>query len=81
MIDTVGAGGNYLSEKHTLEHFRNFWTPTYFTRPSLDVLADRNLLEMLNEKVLEIEEKHEVPPLEDDKIKALQELEKKWIKG
>jgi trimethylamine--corrinoid protein Co-methyltransferase len=81
VIDAVGAGGNYLSEAHTLGHFRKFWTPKYFTRPSLDGLADKNLVESLNEKVLEIEKKHEVPPLEEDKIRALQELEKKWMKG
>jgi trimethylamine--corrinoid protein Co-methyltransferase len=80
VIDKVGAGGNYLSENHTLNHFRDFWSPTYFTRPALDGKAHKDLLEVLNEKVLDIEKNHEVPPLEDDKVKALQELEKKWLK-
>ena len=81
VINDVGAGGNYLSEKHTLDHFRDFWTPTYFRRPSLDGMVDKGLLEVLNEKVLEIEKSHEVPPLEEDKVKALRELERKWLKG
>ena len=81
VIDTVGAGGNYLSETHTLDHFRNFWSPMYFTRPSLGAAAEKDLLEVLNEKVLDIEENHDVPPLDDDKVKALQDLDKKWVKG
>ena len=81
VIDKVGAGGNYLSENHTLKHFRDFWSPTYFTRPALDGKAHKDLLEALNEKVLDIEKNHEVPPLEEDKVKALEELEKKWLKG
>jgi len=81
VIDAVGAGGHYLSEKHTLKHFKKFWSPTYFTRPALDGLAHRDLIEVLNEKVRDIEQHHEVPPLDADKVKALQELEKKWPKG
>lgn len=80
VINEVGPGGHYLSETHTLNHFRDFWSPTFFTRPSLDGLADKDLLEVLNEKVLDIEKNHEVPPLEEDKVKALQDLEKKWPK-
>jgi trimethylamine--corrinoid protein Co-methyltransferase len=81
VINDVGAGGNYLSENHTLNHFKDFWSPTYFNRPSLDGKVGKSLLEALNEKVLDIEKNHEVPPLEEDKLKALQELEKKWLKA
>jgi len=81
VIDDVGPGGNHLTQKHTFENFRNFWCPTYFTRPSMGGKADRDLIATLNEKVIDIEKNHEVPPLDDDKIKTLFELEKKWLKN
>lgn len=81
VIDSVGAGGNYLMEKHTLNNFRNFWSPTYFTRPAMGVTKGNDLLGALNEKVLDIDENHKVPPLAPEKVSALQELEKKWMKG
>lgn len=81
VIDSVGAGGNHLMAKHTLDHFRDFWTPTHFTRPKMGEKEAYDLMKALNEKALDIEENHEVPPLETDKAEALRELEKKWLKG
>ncbi|MFV0437034.1 MAG: trimethylamine methyltransferase family protein [Desulfopila sp.] len=81
LIDSVGAGGNYLTQKHTLNHFREFWTPTYFSRPKMGQKEDMDLMALLNEKVVDIEENHEVPPLDPDKVAALKDLEKKWLKG
>ena len=81
VIDSVGAGGNHLIEKHTLNNFRNFWNPTYFTRPKMGAKEVHDLMKTLNEKVLDIEENHEVPPLEPEKVAELQELEKKWLNG
>nr|WP_281180572.1 trimethylamine methyltransferase family protein [Desulforhopalus singaporensis] len=81
VIDSVGAGGNYLIQKHTLQNFRSFWQPTYFTRPAMGVSEAHDLIKALNEKVIDIEENYEVPPLDPDKVAALQELEKKWLKG
>lgn len=81
VIDSVGAGGNHLAEKHTLNHFRSFWMPTYFTRPKMGNKEAQDLMKTLNEKVLDIEENHEVPPLEPEKVAALKDLEKKWLNG
>ncbi|SDP83875.1 trimethylamine methyltransferase family protein, partial [Desulforhopalus singaporensis] len=80
VIDSVGAGGNYLTSRHTLAHFRNFWSPTYFTRPSMGNKEGQDLMGALNKKVLEIEQTHEVPPLEPEKVGALMDLEKKWLR-
>lgn len=80
-INSVGAGGNYLTSKHTLTHFRNFWNPTYFTRPAMGVKEGNDLMAALNAKVLEIEENYEVPPLDPNKVAAITDLEKKWLKN
>jgi len=48
-IQKVGAGGNYLQEMHTVEHFKECWYPELFARGSYEAwetaggtsLADR----------------------------------------
>jgi trimethylamine--corrinoid protein Co-methyltransferase len=32
VIHVVGPGGNFLTEDHTVEHFREYWQPGLFTR-------------------------------------------------
>lgn len=80
VIHTVGSGGNFLAEDHTLKHFRNFWRPKLFNRkeqqPGEAILA---FSERLNQKARQIIETYEVPPLSDDKVKELRKLEKKWM--
>jgi len=81
LIDKIGPGGNYLSEEHTLKHFRSFWEPLVFDRTILHSMNEVPLLsKKMNSKATEIIENHEVPFLADDKKKALLELEKKWLK-
>jgi trimethylamine--corrinoid protein Co-methyltransferase len=36
-IKAVGAGGNFLSQKHTLAHMREIWVPNYMDRRPYDV--------------------------------------------
>jgi len=80
VVNTVAPGGNFLGEDHTLRHFRNFWMPTLFDRSVTEQgKLGPSLSEKLNEKARQVIEKHEVPPLADEKVKELRELEKKWL--
>jgi trimethylamine--corrinoid protein Co-methyltransferase len=36
VIDGVGPGGNFLTEEHTIEHFREYWESTLFARQRFD---------------------------------------------
>ncbi|HOY64123.1 MAG: Trimethylamine methyltransferase (MTTB) [bacterium ADurb.Bin236] len=36
VIEKVGIGGNYLMEKHTMRHARDFWQPGVFTQDTFD---------------------------------------------
>ncbi len=79
-IDEVGPGGNFLTADHTMSHFRDFWSPTYFTRPMMGVKEGDDIMATLNAKVIDIVENHEVPALDADKVKDIKELEKRWLK-
>ncbi len=50
-IDSVGPDGNFLVADHTVKHFRNFWDPTYFTRPAMGMEFGPDFMTTLNEKL------------------------------
>jgi hypothetical protein len=63
-----------------LKHFRSFWNPRLFSRQVMQPgESGPSLSERLNKKAKEIIETHQVPPLAEDKRKALLQLEKKWL--
>jgi len=79
VIDKVGPGGNFLSDEHTFTHFKRFWMPGLFDRSSSAKGESKTLGEKLNEEAIRIIKNHEVPPLEEEKLKELLKLEKKWL--
>jgi trimethylamine--corrinoid protein Co-methyltransferase len=80
LIEKVGPGGNYLGEKHTLQHFRSFWKASMFhRRVELDENA-KDCEDMLNERTLEILETYKPKPLPEDLAKELLEIEAGWFK-
>lgn len=66
-IDRVGPGGHYLTDEHTLAHFRSeFWRPTVLNRDRLEIWQGKGSLplrERLRQRVLQILEQHRPPPL------------------
>ncbi len=78
-IDKLGPAGNHLGTEHTFTEFKNFWMPSLFSRASDRPDNFPSFQKRLNEKARNIIETHEVPPLDDDKLKVLLELEKKWM--
>jgi trimethylamine--corrinoid protein Co-methyltransferase len=59
LIDRIGPRGTYLSEKHTRNHFREFWSPTIFDRSMTKDNNVKGCAELLNEKTITIMETHQ----------------------
>jgi trimethylamine--corrinoid protein Co-methyltransferase len=67
-IHRVGPGGNYLTDEHTVAHFRELWQPTLFDRQRADdwrAAGSKRLGDRLREKTIAIVENHQPEPLPD----------------
>jgi len=80
LIERVGPSGTYISEKHTLKHFRKFWMPTIFDRSMVKDESTKRCADLLNEKTIEILKTHQPKPLPEDLVKELQKVEESWLK-
>jgi len=68
VIDQVGPGGDFLTAKHTLKHFRELWQPTLFSRQRAEYWVEKGsqrLGDRLREKTISILEEHQPEPLPD----------------
>jgi trimethylamine--corrinoid protein Co-methyltransferase len=68
VIDAVGPGGDFLTERHTLKHFREMWQPVLFDRRRFEEWsADgaRRLGQRLKERTVALMEEHRPEPLSD----------------
>ncbi len=80
LIERVGPGGEYISQSHTLKHFRKFWMPTIFNRSSVKGEGAKDCEQLLNEKTIEILKTHKPKPLPEDLVKELKKMEGTWFK-
>ena len=74
-IHRVGPGGNYLTDEHTVAHFRELWQPTLFDRQRADdwrAGGSKRLGDRVREKTITIIEKHEPDPLPDSVREEIQ---------
>lgn len=74
LLGRVGPGGNFLKQKHTLEHFREaVWDPSLFLRdghvPGRP--AEQRIREHARTKAREILQSHAPSPLDPDARRAL----------
>jgi len=71
VTDNVGPGSSYLTEKHTLKHFKTeHWEPKLMDRGNYERWVKngrKGLGERVNEKVKSILAEHKPEPLEEDK--------------
>jgi trimethylamine--corrinoid protein Co-methyltransferase len=78
VMQKVGPGGNFLQEEHTFRHFRNeLWMPTLMSRQPYGVWQQEGAKDMamrVQEKVKEILDTHEVPPLPGNTLSSLEKL-------
>ena len=79
LIDRIGPRGSYISEKHTLKHFRKFHVPTVFDRSVVKDKNTRRCHDLINEKTLQILDEHQPKPLSEEMIKELMKVEKTWF--
>lgn len=77
VIKDIGPGGHYLEHEHTYVHFKNMWCSPFMDRSFHQNAPTLN--EKINGKTKEILETHESPPLDDDIIKMIEEMEQDWI--
>jgi len=80
LIERVGPRGTYISEKHTLKHFRKFWAPTVFDRSVVKDESTKRCADLLKEKTIGILKTHQPKPLPDDVLKEVKKVEEGWLK-
>ena len=78
VIDRVGPGGNFLTDDHTLAHFRTeFWQPRLLDRSRRETWeagGAKTLGQRVREKVLDIIDNFEPEPLDDAVDKKLRAI-------
>jgi trimethylamine--corrinoid protein Co-methyltransferase len=68
VIHQVGPGGDFLTARHTLKHFRELWQPSLLDRRRADdwvAAGSKRLAERLRDKTAAIIEEHQPEPLPD----------------
>jgi trimethylamine--corrinoid protein Co-methyltransferase len=68
VIHSVGPGGDFLTAKHTLKHFRDLWQPSLMTRQRAEDWAAAGgprLGQRLRDKTMALIEQHRPEPLPD----------------
>ena len=77
-IENVGPGGHFLQEDHTLKHFKDeFWRPELMTRDPREIWkqkGSKSLEAVIQDKLHEIMESHEVPQLPGKTLDAVQKI-------
>ncbi len=68
VIHQVGSGGDFLTARHTLRHFRELWQPTLWDRQRADAwsaASGKRLGDRLRDKTISLMESHQPQPLPD----------------
>lgn len=77
-IERVGPGGNFLTDDHTLKHFRaEFWRPTLSNRARYETWkeqGEKTIGDKANEKVKDILQHHESKSLDQKVISEIVRL-------
>jgi trimethylamine--corrinoid protein Co-methyltransferase len=66
VIDRAGPGGDFLTAKHTLKHFRELWQPALFDRRRVEewqAAGSRRLGARLRDRTLALIQEHKPEPL------------------
>jgi len=77
VIQEVGPGGQYLTHRHTMAHFRELWESELIDRASYEAWSNKgskSLGERIREKVKDILENHNPEPINTEKSKAISEI-------
>ena len=77
VIDRVGPGGEYLTDQHTYDHFRENWAPNLLDRNTSGTWCEGGRLTLgqrAHKKVLELLETYQTKPLNKDTKTKLSEI-------
>lgn len=78
VINKVGPGGNYLTEEHTLRHFKTeYWMPQLLDRNDYQAWISKggkSLNQKVNEKVKSVLREHQPKPLDTEKANQVLQL-------
>jgi trimethylamine--corrinoid protein Co-methyltransferase len=81
VITRVGPGGHYLEDDHTLNHFREqLWRPSLLVRHGRDdwqAAGSKDMAQRVHERVLDILNNHQAPPLPGAVVGAVANLREK----
>lgn len=80
VIDSVGPGGNFLTQDHTLKYYRRIWSPEVFQRIDIErwLASPQGLSERVAQKLQEILTGHIPTPLDGKLASELDRIEKSW---
>jgi trimethylamine--corrinoid protein Co-methyltransferase len=81
VLDSVGPGGEFVTQEHTLRHFRSIWYPDLFdrSRPEARPMGSRlDLRERVSEKTQQILQNHRCAPLPEGVKQELDAFKEKW---
>jgi trimethylamine--corrinoid protein Co-methyltransferase len=76
-VHRVGPGGDYLTDEHTMAHFRELWQPTLFDRQRADdwrAGGAKRLGDRLRQKTIAVIESHRPQPLPDAVAEEIQHI-------
>ena len=79
VIDTVGPGGHFLAQQHTMQNFKSeTWFPSMMSRLRHDgwkqMEGGTSMGDRVTEKMRDILKNHEVPVLPDDVLKKIDSI-------
>jgi trimethylamine--corrinoid protein Co-methyltransferase len=78
VINRVGPGGQFLSEDHTLEHYRrDFWFPKLMDRSNVETWVaggKKTLKERVEEKMNHILETHRPTPIDGTVMREMKKI-------
>jgi trimethylamine--corrinoid protein Co-methyltransferase len=80
LIDKVGPGGNFLREKHTMQHFKNVWYSDLFDRTifkTWEAAGSKTFEDRLREKTLKAMA-HETEPLAPEIVREFDRMQQHW---
>jgi trimethylamine--corrinoid protein Co-methyltransferase len=84
VIEDIGPGGHYLAHKHTLKHCRSaVWQSKLLAREPYvkwQAKGEKDMEERIQERLVDILDNHQVPPLPDDVLKRIQEIREAGVK-
>ena len=80
LIEEVGPAGEFLSQEHTRQHFRNIWYPKIFDRSTFETWkeqGEKSFSQRLEEQTQKAMQ-HRPDPLDPKLIEELELMSKNW---